>query len=171
MRRGHAHLDRLPGTANIGAALGGGPCRCCCRMSYLRSPVRPLKNTDDSIRARGGSRPHPDRRAGTRLALESKMRSDYEALRGALGIALSDVLVPGAVLKERLGLGTVRKRRERKPTLASVAKHATKAGIEVARYEVKPDGTVVVVTGKTDTEQTDDLDNWIAKHAVSGQRH
>ena len=66
------------------------------------------------------------------------MRSDYEALRGALGIALSDVLVPVAVLKERLGLGTLRKRRERKPTLASVAKHATKAGIEVARYEVKP---------------------------------
>ena len=103
--------------------------------------------------------------------LESKMRSDYEALRGALGIALSDVLVPVAVLKERLGLGTVRKRRERKPTLASVAKHATKAGIEVARYEVKPDGTVVVVTGKTNTEQTDDLDNWIAKHADFGQRH
>jgi hypothetical protein len=55
--------------------------------------------------------------------------------------------------------------------LASVAKQVSRAGIEVARYEVKPDGTVVVVTGKTDTEQTNDLDNWIAKHAVSGQRH
>ena len=64
-----------------------------------------------------------------------------------------------------------RKRRERKPTLAGVAKQVSSAGIEVARYEVKPDGTVVVVTGKTDTEQTNDLDNWIAKHADTGQRH
>jgi hypothetical protein len=65
----------------------------------------------------------------------------------------------------------VAKRRERKPTLAGVAKQVSRAGIEVARYEVKPDGTVVVVTGKTDTEQTNDLDNWIAKHADTGQRH
>jgi len=64
-----------------------------------------------------------------------------------------------------------RKRRERKPTLAGVAKQVSSAGIEVARYEVKPDGTVVVVTGKTDTEQTNDLDNWFAKHADTGQRH
>jgi ketosteroid isomerase-like protein len=41
-----------------------------------------------------------------------------------------------------------RERRERKPTLASVAKQAIKAGIEVARYEVEPDGKIVVVTGK-----------------------
>jgi hypothetical protein len=39
-------------------------------------------------------------------------------------------------------------RKPRKPTLASVAKQASKAAIAVARYEVKPDGTVVVVTGK-----------------------
>ena len=64
-----------------------------------------------------------------------------------------------------------RKRRSPKPMLASVAKQVSRAGIEVARYEVKPDGTVVVVTGKTGTEQTDDLDNWIAKHAHTGQRH
>ena len=35
----------------------------------------------------------------------------------------------------------------RRPTLASVAKQASKAAIAVARYEVKPDGSVVVVTG------------------------
>jgi hypothetical protein len=38
--------------------------------------------------------------------------------------------------------------RKRKPTLASVARQAAKAGIEVARYEVHPDGTISVVTGK-----------------------
>jgi hypothetical protein len=42
-------------------------------------------------------------------------------------------------------------RKLRKPTLASVAKQASKAGIEVARYEVKPDGTVVAVVGKPES--------------------
>jgi len=41
-----------------------------------------------------------------------------------------------------------RKARPRKPTLVSVAKQANKAAMAVTRYEVKPDGTVVVVTGK-----------------------
>ena len=50
---------------------------------------------------------------------------------------------------------TARKsKRHRKPTLASVAKQANKAGIDVARYEVKPDGTVAVVTGKPEVSET-----------------
>jgi hypothetical protein len=43
---------------------------------------------------------------------------------------------------------TRRQPKPRKPTLVSVAKQANKAAIAVARYEVKPDGTVVVVTGE-----------------------
>jgi len=39
-----------------------------------------------------------------------------------------------------------RPRKPRRPTLASVAR--SKAAIEVARYEVRPDGSVVVITGK-----------------------
>jgi len=39
----------------------------------------------------------------------------------------------------------------RKPTLESVAKQASKAGIEVTRYEVKPDRTIIVVTGKPES--------------------
>ena len=50
-----------------------------------------------------------------------------------------------AALEEWLG---VHKRKPRKPTLASIARQANRAAIAVARYEVKPDGTVVVVTGK-----------------------
>ena len=42
----------------------------------------------------------------------------------------------------------LKRRRKPRPTLASVAKQASKAALAVARYEVKPDGTVVVVTGK-----------------------
>ena len=45
-------------------------------------------------------------------------------------------------------LALKRHRKPRKPTLAAVAKQASKAGIAVARYKVKPDGTVVIVTGK-----------------------
>jgi hypothetical protein len=45
-------------------------------------------------------------------------------------------------------VATLKTRAARKPTLVSVAKQASKAKLEVARYEVKPDGTVVVVTGK-----------------------
>ncbi|HMF28222.1 MAG TPA: hypothetical protein VKE42_05585, partial [Candidatus Cybelea sp.] len=59
----------------------------------------------------------------------------------------------------------------RKPTLASVAKQASKAAIAVARYEVKPDGTVVVVTGQGEQQQGNEVDEWIAKHARAPERH
>jgi nucleotide-binding universal stress UspA family protein len=51
-------------------------------------------------------------------------------------------------------------RRKRAPTLASVAKQASKAGIEVSRYEVKPDGSVVVVPGEPQTEPSNP---WLAE--------
>lgn len=48
-----------------------------------------------------------------------------------------------------------RKRRKRKsPSLVSVAKQAAKAGIEVARYEVEPDGKINIITGTADGETT-----------------
>ncbi len=50
------------------------------------------------------------------------------------------------------------KRGPRKPTLASVAKQASKAGIEVARYEVEPDGKIIVVTGKPEIDNAPDAD-------------
>src|SRR4051794_30978416 len=53
-----------------------------------------------------------------------------------------------------------RQRKPRRPSLASVAKLASKAGIEVARYEIKPDGSVVVVTGEPESTA---LENpWLA---------
>src|SRR5215831_19176235 len=55
-----------------------------------------------------------------------------------------------AALEEWLG---IHKRKPRKPTLVSVAKAASKAAIPVARYEVKPDGTVVVVTGQGESTE------------------
>lgn len=38
--------------------------------------------------------------------------------------------------------------RKRKPTLAGVKRQAVKAGIEVASYEVRPDGSIKVIIGK-----------------------
>jgi len=57
----------------------------------------------------------------------------------------------------------VRKLRQvvRKPTLASVAKQASKAAIPVARYEMKPDGTVVIVTGKPEPAEPENP--WLAE--------
>jgi hypothetical protein len=67
--------------------------------------------------------------------------------------------------RARIGPSMRKTRPPRKPpTLASVAKHAAKAGIEVTRYEVKPDGTVVVVTGASSADAAStvtDLDTWL----------
>jgi hypothetical protein len=74
-------------------------------------------------------------------------------------------LVPGAgASRMRAAVEAVftskRQRKPRKPTLVGVAKQASKAAIEVARYEVKPDGTVVVVTGRP--ESTEPENPWLA---------
>jgi hypothetical protein len=47
-----------------------------------------------------------------------------------------------------IDISATRTKKPRRPRLVSVAKQASKAAIAVARYEVKPDGTVIVVTGK-----------------------
>jgi hypothetical protein len=53
-----------------------------------------------------------------------------------------------------------RQRKPRRPSLASVAKQASRAGIEVVRYEIKPDGSVVVVIGEPESTA---LENpWLA---------
>jgi hypothetical protein len=43
---------------------------------------------------------------------------------------------------------TPKRTRNHKPTLASIAKQAAKAGIGVARYEVDATGKIIVVPGK-----------------------
>jgi len=48
---------------------------------------------------------------------------------------------------------TKKPRKPRRPTLASVAKQANKPGI--ARIEMKPDGTVVIITGEPEPAAPD----------------
>ena len=57
-------------------------------------------------------------------------------------------LMAQAQFKREAADPTPTRTRKRKPTLAGVARQATKAGIEVAGYEVRPDGTIRVITGK-----------------------
>ncbi len=49
-------------------------------------------------------------------------------------------------------------RRTRKPTLASVARQAAKAGLEVVRYEVDPDGKIIIVTEKNENINSNEWD-------------
>ena len=65
----------------------------------------------------------------------------------------------------------LKRRRKPRPTLASVAKQASKARIEIARYETKPDGTIVAVVGKGEQQQGNEVDEWIAKHASKTKGH
>jgi hypothetical protein len=58
-------------------------------------------------------------------------------------------------------------RKPRKPTLVSVAKQASKAGIEVARYEVEPDGKINIVTGKR--EPSTESNPWLDDLKVTKQ--
>jgi hypothetical protein len=53
---------------------------------------------------------------------------------------------------------TPKRVRNRKPTLASVAKQAAKAGIKVARYEVDANGKIIVITGSVATDMTNGTD-------------
>ena len=64
--------------------------------------------------------------------------------------ALAQMLAKSTLPPELVVVAVQPERRQRKPTLTSVSKQASRAGIEVARYEIKPDGTVVVVTGKSE---------------------
>jgi len=59
-------------------------------------------------------------------------------------------------------------RKPRRPTLASVAKQASKAAIPVARYEVKPDSTIVVVTGEPEPAKPENP--WLVNLPKRAQR-
>jgi hypothetical protein len=57
-----------------------------------------------------------------------------------------------------------RRRRERRPTLAGALKQASKAGAKVRGATMAADGSVSLQFGEPQTEQTNDLDKWMAKH-------
>jgi hypothetical protein len=69
---------------------------------------------------------------------------------------------------ENVANGHIKKRRPRRPTLSSVAKQVSQAAIEVARYDVKPDGTISIVPGKP-TNDLNQVNPWDA--VLPHERH
>jgi hypothetical protein len=51
------------------------------------------------------------------------------------------------------------RRRSRRPTLASVARQAQKAGIDVERYEVEA-GKIVIITRRGDSVSVEPMNPW-----------
>jgi hypothetical protein len=95
--------------------------------------------------------------AADAIAIKERLADQLGARRAA---RLAD---PNAAPLWRTLYGVQQRTRRRKPTLARVAKQAVRAGVEVAGYEVRPDGTIGVVIGKpvgnvTDTDDTTTID-------------
>jgi hypothetical protein len=107
--------------------------------------------------------------------LEDLLLPAFNQLRAAYGIEpASPPNRPPVTLEEAAAAGKKYKaywraqeprepRAPHMPTLADVAKQANKAALAVARYEIRPDGTVVVVTGKPDATADDEVENWLSK--------
>jgi hypothetical protein len=93
---------------------------------------------------------------------------------------MNDLLKSAKVVADTMGILKVRegfpivgkppkqRRARRAPTLVTVAKQASKAGLEVKQYEVRPDGSVVVVTGAPDATDTN-VNPW--DEVLSHERH
>ena len=60
------------------------------------------------------------------------------------GLAYSEYLRTGGVSVSLPAPPAAPRTRKRRPTLAAVKRQAAKAGVEAARYDVRPDGTSIV---------------------------
>src|SRR3954454_15988105 len=87
-----------------------------------------------------------------RMRDESRQRAQqrfphlFEPDYSALWLRMGGGDVP--VLDSGDDVEPVQRTRKRKPTLAGVARQATKAGLSVCGYELRPDGTIGIVIGK-----------------------
>jgi len=78
---------------------------------------------------------------------------------------LARTLIDGGAL-DALAALLPQRRRKRQPTLVSVSREASRAGIPVVRYEVKPDGTITIITKQPEPaapERGNELDDWLTK--------
>ena len=106
------------------------------REARASAPLPPLLRTMDELRQRatGEARQPPSSFAH---------RFDPDLDRRLT----SDVVIDDSV-EDVKPVKPAKRTRKRKPTLAGVARQAAKAGIPVAGYEVRLDGTIGVVVGK-----------------------
>jgi hypothetical protein len=63
-------------------------------------------------------------------------------------------------------------RRRRRLTVARAIREIQKAGASIARVEIEPDGRIALTFGeRTTPKSNNELDDWMAKHARSTERH
>jgi len=121
-------------------------------VDYVSDVLTPAFN---QMRAYYGIEPEPPRPGPPVTAKEAKAAADeYWALEALRAEQRKTELAEWKTI-----MGHAEKRRGRPPTLVGVAKQASQAGIEVARYEVKPDGTIIVVIGAPAAD-TSDINSW-----------
>ena len=83
------------------------------------------------------------------VAIKDRVAGELRAQRAAR------LAGPNAALWRAL-YGVQQRTRKRRPTLAGAARQAARAGVEVAVYEMRPDGTIGVVIGKPGEATTPD---------------
>jgi nucleotide-binding universal stress UspA family protein len=115
-----------------------------------RHAGRHMTQPPDNIKIAASERPRVNRLARGLQALLDAAERQPDGLRQSRRSVVK-ALFPHEAERITATLEGQRKP-PRRPTLTSIAKQASKAAIPVARYEVKPDGTVVVVTGEPPAE-------------------
>ena len=107
------------------------------REARAADPLPPLLRTMDELRQRAtGEAQQPPSSFAHPFDpdLERRLTSD-------------DVVTDDSV-EDVKPVKPAKRTRKRKPTLAGVARQAAKAGIPVAGYEVRSDGSIKIITGK-----------------------
>jgi hypothetical protein len=86
---------------------------------------------------------------------------------------MSDKRLPPIIGVGRLFASSAKiepRRRRRRPSLLSATQQARKAGLSVARFEVREDG-VNIIPGKPETNlgtnEANDLDAWLERHRAN----
>jgi hypothetical protein len=90
---------------------------------------------------------------------DDKLRAAAATVADVIAMAseLRERRAADAALRRTLGEPQPKRTRKRRPTLTGVARQAERAGIEVARYEVRPDG-INIVPGKPAAASVNDND-------------
>jgi hypothetical protein len=114
----------------------------------------PIKRFADQLREARAADPLPPL---LRTTDEMRQRATHEAQQQPSSFAhlfdpdlerlISDVVTDDGV-EDVKPVQPAKRTRKRKPTLAGVARQAAKAGIPVAGYEVRSDGSIKIITGK-----------------------
>ncbi len=126
--------------------------------------------TDQLRAARAASPPSPLRRMMDNPSLYRRMRDEARQRARSSFPHLFDSDLLQRLMPTDIVVGDVqdtepteRVKRKRRPTLSGIARQAKRAGIEVARFDFRPDGTISFATGKPDhvtTPDHNDSDEW-----------